>query len=337
MTNILERFIKGITLPSQSSDPAEVEEGSLYSVSNPSPRIKAYIQSAAREVITNTQSQTLQNKLIIASENTIQVAAAGVTAIELNSALQEIQGNFSGKANTNLDNIVTTSIPAGVNLESNTIGTSSTFRIKTKNQTTTSSGSVDLATGNADSSFNSGNLNVYTGDKTLDVSGRTGNIAISSGNAGGVDKTTSTVYSGVLNLTTGAVSNSTSGVGSGSIILQSGIINNSDSKSGSVTVGTGNISNTIGVSGDLFLRTGNSTGTSSTTTTGNIQILTGANIDQKSGDIILSTGIAGTDEGTIYLDGKEIDVTSKKITNLADGTASTDAVNLKQLNNLKMV
>lgn len=329
MSNILARFIKGITLPSQSSDPAEVEEGSLYSVSNPSPRIKAYIQSAAREVITNTQSQTLQNKLIIASENTIQVAATGVTATELNSALQEIQSNFSGKANTNLDNIVTTSIPAGANLESSNISTSSSFKVGTKNQTTSSSGSVDLVTGNAPSSFRSGNLNIYTGSKVSATSSTTGSMSISTGTASGVDRATSSVSSGVLNITTGGVSASNSG--SGSILLKSGLVSNSDSNSGAVTIGTGNVSNSIGVSGKLTLETGMAFGDGSCTTTGNIELRTGSNGDQKSGDIILSPGLAGTDEGTIYLGGKEINVTSRKITNLADGTASSDAVNFSQL------
>lgn len=51
------------------------------------------------------------------------------------------------------------------------------------------------------------------------------------------------------------------------------------------------------------------------------------------GEIVLETAqTAGTGvRGKIQLNGREIDVTSKKVTNLADGTATTDAVNKGQL------
>jgi hypothetical protein len=338
MANIPNRFTKGIVLRGESSDVSDNEEGSLF-LNSSSARIKTYVEGAVREVITSSQGQYLTNKTISTAENTIQVSATGVTATELDAALEEIQSNAitpdSNKANVNLDNIVTTSIPLGVNLESLNTNHSTPFRIGTKNQTASSSGAVDLMTGNAPSSFRSGNLNIYTGSKNSATSSNTGNMSISTGTASGVDRATSSVRSGVLNITTGGVSDSNSSSGSGSILLKSGLVNRSNSNSGTVTIGTGNVSDSIGVSGKLTLETGMAFGDGSCATTGNIELRTGSNGDQKSGDIILSPGLAGTDEGTIYLGGKEINVTSRKITNLADGTVSTDAVNLKQLNSLK--
>lgn len=55
------------------------------------------------------------------------------------------------------------------------------------------------------------------------------------------------------------------------------------------------------------------------------------------GEIVLETAATtGTGvRGKIQLNGREIDVTNKKVTNLADGTASTDAVNRGQLDSVE--
>src|SRR5574343_539861 len=70
MANKFKYFIKGIELRGETSDPSDNVEGSLFHNST-SNRIKAYIQSAVREVVTNSQSQTLTNKSIDADQNTI--------------------------------------------------------------------------------------------------------------------------------------------------------------------------------------------------------------------------------------------------------------------------
>lgn len=62
----------------------------------------------------------------------------------------------------------------------------------------------------------------------------------------------------------------------------------------------------------------------------------GLNADVNGGDINLTTATTSGSgvRGKIKLDGKEIDVTSKKITNLADGTNASDAINKSQLDGL---
>ena len=92
MANIPNRFTKGIILRGESSD-SENEEGSLF-LNSSSARIKTYVEGAVREVITSSQGQYLTNKTISTAENTIQVSATGVTATELDAALEEIQSNI---------------------------------------------------------------------------------------------------------------------------------------------------------------------------------------------------------------------------------------------------
>lgn len=70
MANVFKRFVKGILLKSETSDPSDNLEGSLWQ-NGTSNRLKAYIQSTVREIVTNSQSQTLTNKTIDADSNTI--------------------------------------------------------------------------------------------------------------------------------------------------------------------------------------------------------------------------------------------------------------------------
>ncbi len=82
--------------------------------------------------------------------------------------------------------------------------------------------------------------------------------------------------------------------------------------------------------GVLDLRTANATGTG---ISGNVDILTGTSVNGNSGSITLTTGApsgSGT-RGVISLNGREIDANSVKITNLANGTNPSDAVNFSQL------
>ena len=100
MANIPNRFTKGIVLRGESSDSGN-EEGSLF-LNSSSARIKTYVEGAVREVITSSQGQYLTNKTISTAENTIQVSATGVTATELDAALEEIQGNIASSISENL-------------------------------------------------------------------------------------------------------------------------------------------------------------------------------------------------------------------------------------------
>lgn len=64
-----------------------------------------------------------------------------------------------------------------------------------------------------------------------------------------------------------------------------------------------------------------------------VRLLTGNSVDGASGDILIRTGVpSGTGaRGKVDLQGSSVDVNSVKIVNLANGTASSDAVNKGQL------
>ena len=68
--SVMKRFVKGIVLRGESADVSENVEGSLFHNKSDA-RIKTYIQSSVREIITNSQSQVLTNKTIDYSQNTI--------------------------------------------------------------------------------------------------------------------------------------------------------------------------------------------------------------------------------------------------------------------------
>jgi hypothetical protein len=70
MANVFKRFVKGLLLKGESSDPSDNLEGSIWQ-NSASNRLKSYIQGAVREVVTNSQSQSLTNKTIDADSNTL--------------------------------------------------------------------------------------------------------------------------------------------------------------------------------------------------------------------------------------------------------------------------
>jgi hypothetical protein len=80
------------------------------------------------------------------------------------------QLELDNKANKDLSNLVTTSIPAGVNLESlatNVPGSANptnSFTIRTKDQTATTSGTMLIKTGDTSGNNKTGNMNLWTGD-----------------------------------------------------------------------------------------------------------------------------------------------------------------------------
>lgn len=92
MAFLLRQFVKGISLRGETSDSTENVEGSLFHNSTDA-RLRSYIQGAVREVVTNSQIQTLTNKIITASDNVIIVSSSNpnLSSTELNAALSELQ------------------------------------------------------------------------------------------------------------------------------------------------------------------------------------------------------------------------------------------------------
>ena len=70
MTTVMKRLTKGVVLKGEATDVTENLEGSLWQ-NSATTRMKTYIEAAVREVVTNTQAQTLTNKTIDADLNII--------------------------------------------------------------------------------------------------------------------------------------------------------------------------------------------------------------------------------------------------------------------------
>ena len=63
-------FVKGITLPGETTDPTDNVPGSIWHNSAVG-RLRSYIQGAVREVVSTDQAQTLSNKSIDGATNTL--------------------------------------------------------------------------------------------------------------------------------------------------------------------------------------------------------------------------------------------------------------------------
>lgn len=97
MANILTKFFKGLLLRGESSDISDNLEGSIFHNSSDS-RLKTYIEGAVRQILTNSQSQTLTNKTITVSSNTVVTTAVGnLSSTELNAALNELQVDIDSR------------------------------------------------------------------------------------------------------------------------------------------------------------------------------------------------------------------------------------------------
>ncbi|PCI45882.1 MAG: hypothetical protein COB41_00390 [Proteobacteria bacterium] len=79
MANVFKRFVKGILLRGNTSDPTDNQEGSLWSNST-SNRLKSYIESAVRTLVSEDQSQTLTNKSMDGDDNTF--SDIGITSLK---------------------------------------------------------------------------------------------------------------------------------------------------------------------------------------------------------------------------------------------------------------
>lgn len=248
MSYVLKEIVKGIVLRGESSDITDNVEGSVFQNST-SHRLKTYIESAVREIITSSQAQTLTNKTIDYNSNTI-----------LN-----FPGGSGAGANLDLSNITTTSIPNGVDLESS----STNFRIKTKDQTATFSGNTTLRSGAVQGSYSSGvvycipglNSNAQGATAATKVTGngllRSGTITGgTSGSTGDIGIWAGDIFSPSVSGSTGLVeirSGINDGIGnSGLVSISSGVAAHGDS--GTVYIRSGTASS--GTSGSILLSTG---------------------------------------------------------------------------------
>jgi len=187
-------------------------------------------------------------------------------------ALEAASGTYALK---DLSNLTPTSIPSGVNLESLSIVQSQVtgFLIKTRNQTTSVSGSVAINSGTSTGAFASGFVNLVSG---------------SSSNAVGAVSTTT--MTGAALLGSGSVVGGTRG-SSGSAFVRSGgvaVISSADSYSGNTgTVGV--VGGVIQSSFNGATVTGNS-GNASLSSGGIIATVSGATASGNSGNVLVSSG-----------------------------------------------
>lgn len=82
--NGFRRFIKGIRIIPEASDPSQTDEGNI-SVNSSDNLIKAYIQGALRQIITNSQVQTLTNKKLSDTTTTIVNASDPTKVVKFDS------------------------------------------------------------------------------------------------------------------------------------------------------------------------------------------------------------------------------------------------------------
>src|SRR3970282_2004171 len=71
MSQTFWKFVKGILLKGETSDPSDNLEGAIW-YNSTSDRFKGYAESAVREVATLDQTQTLTGKTIDGDVNTVQ-------------------------------------------------------------------------------------------------------------------------------------------------------------------------------------------------------------------------------------------------------------------------
>ena len=213
------------------------------------------------------------------------------TKIYVDTAVASI--DISGKANTNLDNLATsTSIPATtVSLRSlNTTQVLATeFKLETADQTTSNSGSVRVRAGNVDGNFVSGAARMLSGFNTnalraTAATAATGLVSVGSGSiTGGTTGSTGAAF-----LSTGTITGTVSG-NTGAVTVSSGTINStSTGNTGDVIVVSGTNSG-VGVSGNTVIETGNSVNAAGGNT-GTMFVDTGRSLNGVSGPVFIQSG-----------------------------------------------
>lgn len=238
--------------------------------------------------------------------------------------LSTVSSDLNNKANTNLSNLVTTSIPSGVDIISNS-GSGVQFDVKT----------IGSASGNTGiGSFGSGSTTLG-GSGYVELISGTGNA--SSGVAYVETGKASTGTSGGVQILTGriandgyAINNGSNGSNTGSIVIQSGLVNstfsypvgsvvksgaisissgasNSAAGSGNVTMQSGTSSSSTGFSGQALLRSGDATVSGGSTgntfvlsgsvsdgagNSGATEVRSGTTVDGTTGNVSVSSGVS---------------------------------------------
>lgn len=123
----MKRFTKGVVLKGESSDVTENAEGSLFQNSSEL-RLKAYIEGAVRQVVTNSQSQVLTNKTIDADNNSV----SNIQTSNLKSGTLNTDASLTGASNTQ--------IPSALAVKTYSDTTGSTAASNLSSHASTSSG-----------------------------------------------------------------------------------------------------------------------------------------------------------------------------------------------------
>lgn len=252
------------------------------------------------------------------TEVTDDISAIQGDIVDIQNEIDDIQNEVLNFALKDLSNLTPTAIPVGVNLESvNTSQVSSTsFRIKTLDQTISNSGRIELRSGiitsSGTSNYSSGAVqvtsgsnnnanavvgNVSTGGVSLNsgaiTGGSSGNTGTASVSTGGITATLPYLGStGSSFLQTGFISASANSSGSsGNIILNTGILNPSlgVTQTGSTglvnitsgqlgTPGSSNNGKVVGSTGFITIASGSSFGVTNEGQTGSVNIQTGSNL-----------------------------------------------------------
>jgi len=168
------KFLKGILLRGNTSDPTDNLEGSVWQNSSTS-KIKVYINGAVREVINESQSQTLTNKNLASSTNTLTGATAASFVNTGTITLPTVTTTLVGRDTTDVLTNKTLSGNTATNLinGAGTFSFNSSGTITTPNATDTLVGKAtsDILTNKTLSGNTATNLISGSGTFTINTTG----------------------------------------------------------------------------------------------------------------------------------------------------------------------
>jgi hypothetical protein len=272
---------------------------------------------ANKPVSTATQT-ALNGKEDVANKSTNTSLGSSDSLYPTQNAVKSYVDNVaSGKANTDLSNLVTTSIPSGVNIISNSSAVP--FSLRTVDNVSGSTGAISVASGAAGAGISSyvelisgtattgsGAAYLETGRTTTGASGpiflTSGSVAIASGTY--IDNSSNTSATGPISLSSGSSTNVSSAVRTGSASLRSGQ-SSGTLGTGFVTVGSGTHNGTSGNSGQSVFQSGTASASGGSSglaaiqsgsvslgsgTSGAVLVNSGATVNGNSGQIQVISG-----------------------------------------------
>lgn len=275
-------------------DQAPTEKVLTAALSSDSGASVGNVQFVAEHVGVNAPNLKANAELKIAKQNLL-VSATNIKTVNGASLLGS--GNIAA-ATTNLSNLVTTAIPSGVDIISNS-GSGVVFDVKTANSSTGNTGIASFGSGSSTAgssayaelitgtgTASTGSVYLETGKSSTGVSGAaivtTG--AISSG--GLLNNSSNTSSTGAVFISSGISTNMSSTVPTGLVQILSGT-SSSSGGSGAATLASGASSATAGTTGNVTVRSGDSVQINANVTTGQMLV--------RSGDVRGSnaTGVSG--------------------------------------------